>query len=391
MKVLFVSIIAMLVVLSSCEKNPVLSDAPFDFSFVRISGSDESSFNVSFKSQAKANISDVYQDDSGNYLITGSFISSIRSASNELFLMKLSPLGDLIWSKKFQEYSYLRNLRFLTRGNQAYSIVGQVEQNLDQAGGYVQKALILEFDEDGNLTSNIYMDSNGIIPWLNSADAAGENITFVARDGASSDDLTKLKRFNRGSGFLVWEVEAPMQVNALASTIDEGELALEVDFSQSNGFPDWFIQKFSSSGDSLWIINIDNSQSSTITIGEISSAENGDFILPIYSGFPSSNDEIRKYDASGNLVWTHTVNNELIPRVASIRSEYYFYLSNTGDQINLNKLDVNSGQLQWTKALPYNMNYSWKALSASDEGVLVLISGINTMVNTLFKYDSMGN
>jgi hypothetical protein len=382
---------AMLAVFSSCEKNPALSDAPFDFSFVRISGNDESSFNVSFKSQANASINDVYQDDSGSYLITGVFLSSLRTASNELFLLKLSPLGDLIWSKKFEDFSYLSSPEFLSQGSQSYTIIGKVAKN-EAANGYINTALILEFNLDGDLTSNTFINNNDLNPSIYSADDAGSYITFAAETDISGASLNEIKRINRITGALEWEVSTTFQVNALAATINNEELALGVNISQVNGFPEWYIQKFSSTGDSLWFKNIDNASTSSMTISEIIPVENGDFILPIRRGLPSTNDEIRKYDSSGNLVWSHTVNNKLVPGDASLLNQYCFYLSYENENnISLNKLDLQSGVNLWTKPLSGAMNYRWKIQATADQGVLLLISGFDSMLNSLFKYDSMGN
>ncbi|MCC5941353.1 MAG: hypothetical protein JJU37_07395 [Balneolaceae bacterium] len=285
---------------------------------------------------------DVIEDRAGNYVIAGSSDSNSGNFSGQnrggidLFMMKVSPEGELIWARKYGGSGDDRANALIEAPGSGYFVTGSTQSN------------DLTFFQKDNTSRDLFViftDLNGEPNWTRtaggtSADEAfgiaisvrngvvvtgthqSENGNFSGVDAGSGGVFTlELDVFGQFISLISFAAEGTDIGRSIKSTADSGFIiAGSTDsstgmFNRDNGGNrDAFLMKLSSNYSIEWVRTIGGS-SDDAAFNAIQTANN----QYIIAGESRSNDGdfeelnqgnndafLAKTDQSGNLLWTNT-------------------------------------------------------------------------------------
>lgn len=220
-------------------------------------------------------------DNAGNILLAGNFLEQVdlgggaltSAGGEDLFLAKLDPEGDHLWSRRFGDADHQRGRGIALDGSADVVITGELHGSIDFGGGPLVSAgngdaFLAKFDAAGqHVWSKLFGDANAQAGFAVVAEASGNVVATGSFDGqvdfgsgpmlsAGNGDifLTKLdpngghlwsKRFGDSTAQLGWRLAR----DYVGSTLVIGEFQGTVDFGVnplvSEGGFDIFVAKLS--------------------------------------------------------------------------------------------------------------------------------------------------
>ena len=361
----------------------------------------------------------VQEDPSGNVFVAGAFASAavdfgggpLQNAGGwDIFLLKLDPNGDHLWSKRFGgiETEGVRSLPVDSAGN-AY-LAGSFDspsidfggEPLDNAGVGTKDVFVVKLDGDGNhLWSTAFGCSKGDKVWAMALDSLG-NLWITGQGGAGfacgvpycAIFLVKLD----ADGESVWSncfgtsiyhapyslsVDSADNVYLTGSISKPGSMISEVDFGGGPlpvaGLKDVFVAKFDAVGNHLWsksfggfdvsfgsAVAVDSEANVYVTGGfESSSIDFGGG--PLESEDADSHDVfLVKFDVDGEHLWSKSFGGPATDQGGelSLDSAGCVYL---GGRFNSSSIDFGGGPLykagsvedMFVVKLDADANYVW--------------------------------
>jgi len=388
MKYLTILFLTLVLSFTSCKKEEPLTEPEFELLSKRISGTSDASFQLGLQSVYSVFMMDVIQKPNGDYLLLGTFSSRIREVNNVMFVANFQSNGELDWTRKLNTTHTYSSSRFGSLNLGRINIIAKSNTDITSQG-YMPKPALLKLDEEGSvLIEKVYglRNVNHDVGELNSSD---EKLLLVGGDYKGANDLMSIIDVNSGQSDLQKTFTGLI---FSATYLDNSDILVAVINYQSNQNAVWELQKVNSNGDSLW--SISNSLNNTGNCRSILATEAGGF----FAAFdPSSNTgqfRITKYDSNGIPLWNHN-SNTTIPQyqyTAHKAGADYFYVGQTTQGIQVNKLSEATGELIWTKTIPLTAGAFITKISATNDGGLVLLfSSAGSTMNFLQKLDSNGN
>ena len=230
------------------------------------------------------------------------------TVKSNLLLLKLTPMGDTVWTKTFETVMSTGGERILLTKEQHLLVVGQT--NVFESDSF-RNISISKLDLQGILLwtktfySNTIDRAFGLIETLN-----GEYIVSGSRSLPGEYSELLLIRFDK-NGDLLWEQKLGPQVKHGASTIElaNGDLVSCGNYNNTNGSPETFssllVVKMNSYGSIIWEKEYGDS-----VFGEhgqcIKANHDGSFTISGYvlgSSSPGSDPLLLKIDSDGKMLW----------------------------------------------------------------------------------------
>ncbi|MGD9632785.1 MAG: SBBP repeat-containing protein [Pirellulales bacterium] len=306
-------------------------------------------------------------DDTGNSYVTGFTSGSlfgpappVASGGHKSYVAKYDGLGNLVWGRQFgTESGRMQNRGIVVDDVGNVITAGMVDGGYDvpPIGHYY--AIVAKFDAQGDLVwstlygsdkwdyvSDVVLDGLGglFVAGGTEGDLAAPNAgagdVFVSKL-SESGDVAWTRQFGSAKGEAGYRIASDGAGNVFVAGPTDGNL-----FGSVGGIRDAFIAKLSSDGETIWSRQFGTGAADRID--GICVSESGDFyVAGTTNGSLAAMNEggsdsfLRKYDASGNELWTRQVGSaaaELGLSVAVGSADEVYLLSTTQAKIGASQL-----------------------------------------------------
>jgi len=251
------------------------------------------------------------QVEDGSYFITGSY--AIKDKDEDLFIAKTNAQGDLIWTKTIGGPQADKGHAFASSGD----------------GGVVIAASTYTYGEVAYTNMIIKIDSLGTIQWSKSIIGLGyQSFSSMIRSGDGGYVLTGNTRKASGqdifyriftvkldnSGSIQWTRMIGEKNDAGYAIIQTRDGGYAIAGIKTNSSSDLYITKLDGSGDLQWTRTVGGTRDD---VGyDIIQADDGMYYVVGQTnsfGLSLSRNDllIVKLNEAGNLVWSHTINDQL--------------------------------------------------------------------------------
>jgi hypothetical protein len=345
----------------------------------------------------------IQQTADGGYIIAGQ-TQSYGAGNTDVYFIKISPSGNILWTKTF--------------GGASYDIARSIHQTSD--GGFVITGYTMSYGAGSQDVFLIRTDANGNTLWTKTYGGADYDVGFSVQQttdggyiiagqthsfGAGEEDVYLLKTDSNGN--LLWSRTFGGIYNDYAQSVEQTNDGGYILCGRTYSFGGWdgFLIKTDYDGDSLWTktyggVDFDAGYSASQTT-------DGGYILIGYTvsfGVGYQDVYLIKTDTTGNVIWSKAYGLPFYDAGISGRQTTdggYIIAGWTesfaGDDPDIYLLKTDSvGGLIWSETLGgINRDASWCVQQTSDGGyVMVGYSdsfGIDSNEVYVIKTDSLGN
>jgi uncharacterized delta-60 repeat protein len=343
----------------------------------------------------------------GGYIVTG-YTTSFDASNNDIWLLKLSRTGEVVWEKTLGGISNDYAYSVQQTADQGFIIAGY---SMSFTGGGNADFIVIKLFNDGSLSwqktyGGIDFDLARSIRQISGGGYIVAGITQSFDTGTNDIWLMKLDPL----GELVWEKgfggSCAYEAYGVLESTDGGYVVAGHVHSCELANRDVLILKFDTNGDLLWRKHYGGSSSEYANA--INHTSDGGYIIAGRSrsfGDATSNTDVwvLKLDSDGAIIWQKTFGGDFFDRSYSVEQTAdggYIVAGATqsfgagSDDMWLTKLDSN-GDMEWQKAYGgSDQDIAYSVMQTWDDGYVVAgrshsFNGGNDGIMVL-KLDSQG-
>ncbi len=326
----------------------------------------------------------VTQTSDKNYVIAGrsnSFgLENPDLGDYDVLLIKLSPLGSIIWSKLFGG----------TKFDEVYAIQETFDKGLLLLGSTksfnvgLKNALIIKLDEDMEIQWAKTLGSNKINAFEQTSDKgfilAGSSTLSTL--GGSDAILIKIDKEGRIEWSKIYGGSQNEEIRSVHQTIDGGFIMSGSTNSFGFGGSDFFITKLDQAGSTEWA-RVFGGSSNDVSISAFKTSDAGYLIGGYTYSFGTGNVDalLMKLDSNGNPIWIKVFGQENydMPRSIIPVSGGGFVITGGRKDPDSNDLDIyvskfnQDGNVQWTSIFDGNNDEEALSIAQTNEDDLIVV------------------
>ena len=334
-------------------------------------------------------------DSSGVYVagVTGEGSSA---GSGDAFVRKYDASGEVVWTRQFGTSNFDATYAISVDSSGVY-VAGVTEGVLEGSNAGMWDAFVRKYNASGEVVwTRQFGTSADDFAWAISVDSSGVYVAGYteggALEGSSAGEDAFVRKYN-ASGDIVWTrqfgTSEPDQATAIS--VDSSGVYVAGDTGgvlegSSAVFGSAFVRKYNASGDIVWTRQFGTSEPDQPTAISVDSS--GVYVAGYTEGVLEGSNAggsdafVRKYDASGEVVWTRqfgTSADDFTGRVSVDGSGVHVAGYTEGELSGSNagsfdafvrKYDA-SGEVVWTRQFGTSADDFAGAISVDSSGVYV--------------------
>lgn len=254
---------------------------------------------------------DVIELENGDFLIVGDIVPT-QSALENVYLLKISASGDLLWSKQYGSSTASERGKAIVKGvDGGYVIVGSIKE------GTQDDILLTKVDEQGNeqwtkrYGGDKFDDANAITAFENGYVFVGatDNLT----PGAFDHDIIMYRVNNVGDTIWTNRISTPEIEEAYDVITTKDNRIVVVGVQSNNG--DAYIAKFSANKQEIW----HNAYKGALgdEAHAVTELSDGSLVVAGFTEESGSNIDalLAKFSASGSQIWASRLGEKNKPEI----------------------------------------------------------------------------
>ena len=283
------------------------------------------------------------------------------------------------------DYLNIGLAKFLDVSSSSFSILSVAHRN-NSASIFN----VVQFDNEGEVLNETLLDFDKSISLNISFDVVGDQWVYLDRESSLSLSNNFIKALQPNSTNVFWEKSIPFYPNVI-KVLSDGNIIVSGDQIPSSGqtIQESYLQKYSSTGDSIWSKTFVNDQNDDYSLWRtFYAAENGSFL--IVRNNRNMDNRIVKYDSDANELWCIETKGEHL-FLEKVNDSECFLLNRISGGFLIEKIATTTGESIWSKTFKFNSLYSLSMKATQDGGVAIIVNDRLTKSNRLVKLDTNGN